>query len=406
MSERAKNHLKNVILPYWNNLVDTENGGWYGYVDYDLNVNKESVKGVILHSRILWFYSTTYATIGGDENLKNATHAYKFLKENCFDEKNGGLFWMMNPDGSVNDDTKNAYNQAFGIYGLCAYYKITGDKEALRLAYSLFECIETYCTDQYGYLEAFEVDWKKPVESAICDQGITADKTMNTLLHILEAYTLLLHVDSHPLVAKTLVNILKLCRDKLYYSDFERLEVFFDTYMNPLGDIHSYGHDIEATWLLDKACDALQDNINVIAQDQKLDVTRLLCDTRTYTTTIAKKILDCAFKNGALNNESRGERAGKIHVDTDRMWWVEAEAIVGFWNEYEKHGNTAFADAAKQIFNYIEEYIVDKRKGSEWFWYLTEDGTPKKDHGITEPWKCPYHNGRMCLEMILRNANI
>ena len=404
MKEQALTHLKNIILPYWNKLADYERGGFYGFVSHDLKVNKNAQKGVILHSRILWFYSTVYSLLGGEENKKLADHAYKFLKDFCFDRQNGGLFWMMNADGSCQDSTKNVYNQAFGIYALSAYAKATGNKEALRLAYGLFECIEAYCTDFYGYLEAFSADWKTPVESAICDQGVTADKTMNTLLHLLEAYTALLEADSHPRVAQKLKNILITFNEKLYYDDYERLEVFFDEKMNPLGDIHSFGHDIEASWLLDRACAVLDEHIELFSKPEIPLLKALISDTRSYTSALAKRVLETAFVNDSLCNESRGERSGSAKVDKTRVWWVQAEAVVGFYNEYEKHGSSPFKDASKRVFKYIEDYVVDKRPGSEWFGYLKEDGTPVADSPITEPWKCPYHNGRMCLELIRRGA--
>ena len=404
MKEQAVAHLKNIILPYWNKLADYERGGFYGYVGHDLKVDKNAQKGVILHSRILWFYSTVYNTIGGEQNKKLADHAYEFLTKYCFDRENGGLFWMMNADGSCADSTKNTYNQAFGIYALAAYADATGSREALRHAYELFECIEAYCTDFYGYLEAFNADWKKPVESAICDQGVTADKTMNTLLHLLEAYTALLEVDSHPRVAQKLKNILITFSEKVYYDDYERLEVFFDEKMNPLGDIHSFGHDIEASWLLDRASDVLEKNIGLFGNAEIPLLKALISDTRAYTSVLAKKILECAFMNDSLCNESRGERSGSVKVDKTRVWWVQAEAVVGFYNEYQKHGSSPFKDAAERVFKYIENYVVDRRAGSEWFGYLNEDGTPLADRPITEPWKCPYHNGRMCLELIRRGA--
>lgn len=406
MKELAQKHLQEHILPYWNNLQDEKYGGFYGFVDYDLNIDKQAHKGVILHSRILWFYSTVYSVLGGEDNRLRAECAYKFLKNHCYDSVYGGLYWMMTHDGAVADDTKNAYNQAFGIYGLSAYYKATGSKEALTLAYDLYRTLEAYCNDGLGYLEAFTRDWKNPVESAICDQGIVAEKTMNTLLHVLEAYTVLLEVDNHPVVAERLCSILELCRDKLYYADFERLEVFFDGKMMPLGDIHSYGHDIEASWLLDRACDVLEKNLGALKESRAKDARAVIADTHAYATVIAKKILSCAFKDGALNNEARGERTGNVHVDTDRIWWVQAETVVGFYNEYQKNKDDAFKDASKQQFDFIEKYVLDPRKNSEWFWYTTHDGTPKTDHGMTEAWKCPYHNGRMCLELITRNASL
>lgn len=402
MKNQAIEHLQKTILPYWNRLADFENGGFYGYVDQDLKIEKQAQKGVILHSRILWFYSSVYSLIGGEENLKMANHAFDFLYNKCFDEDFFGVYWMMNYDGSVADCTKNAYCQAFAIYGLCAYYKATKNPLALSRAYQLFQNIETFCVDEYGYLEAFERDWKKPVESAICDQGVVADKTMNTLLHVLEAYTLLLEVDNHPLVAQKIYKILKLFRQKVYYADFERLEVFFDTKMSPLGDIHSYGHDIEATWLLDLAAKVLSENINLFSEEQKNEVKAEIEKTFSYTSVLAKKILNLAYNSNSLDNESRGERANNAKIDEMRVWWVQAEAVVGFVNEFEKNNNAEFLTAAKNVFNFIEEKQVDKREGSEWFGYIDKNGVPKKGSPITEAWKCPYHNGRMCLELIKR----
>ena len=405
----AKNHLKKVILPYWNSMKDTENGGFYGFKTYELETLKENEKGCILHSRILWFYSNTYLTIGGEDNLKNATHTYEFIKKYCFDNVYGGIYWMLNADGSVKDPIKNAYNQAFCIYGLASYYRATKNQEALALAYRLFECLETYCKDDYGYKEAFTQDWKAPVESAICDQGVVAEKTMNTLLHVLEAYTELFLADAHPVVGEALAKTLEIAAHKVYNPEFVRLETFFDSKMGSLADIHSYGHDIEATWLLDRGAKVLED---VISKDsgkhayyspKALEIAK---ETLSYTPLVAKRILEVAFDGEALNNESRGEIAeakglGKEHVDTDRIWWVQAEAVVGFVNAYEVTKDEKYLEAAKKIFSYIENVLTDKRPGSEWFWAVSKDGKPDT-HGITEPWKCPYHNGRMCLELISR----
>ncbi len=402
MKTKATEHLQKVILPYWNKLADFENGGFYGYVDQNLNVDKKAQKGVILHSRILWFYSTVYSVIGGDENLKMANHAFDFVYSKCFDEEFSGVYWMMNYDGTAADCTKNAYCQAFAIYGLAAYYKATGNVLALRRAYRLFENIETYCVDQFGYLESFERDWKKPVESAICDQGVVADKTMNTLLHVLEAYTLLLEVDRHPAVAQKLYRILQLFSKKVYYADLERLEVFFDSKMSPLGDIHSYGHDIEASWLLDLAAKTLSENINLLGEDEKKSAEKEIADTLACTSILAKKILSLAYSDNSLDNESRGERAGNAKINMQRVWWVQAEGVVGFLNEYQKSGSGEFLQAAKNVFSFIEEKQLDHRPGSEWFGYVDKNGVPEPGEPITEAWKCPYHNGRMCLELIKR----
>ncbi len=408
MNFNAENHLKKVILPYWNSMKDDEYGGFYGFRTCDLEILRKADKGVVLHSRILWFYSNVYLTIGGEENLRNAYHAYQFIRDYCVDKKNGGVYWMMRFDGSVADSTKNAYNQAFCIYGLSSYYKATGDKEALRLAYSLFECIETYFYDGNAYNEAYTADWRSLVESAICDQGVTAAKTMNTLLHIMEAYTELFEADGHAVVAQKLVNILEVAESKVYNPKMKRLETFFDSDMNSLADIHSYGHDIEASWLLDKAAAALDKALSkdILLPQYRERARRIIDSTASYTPVIAEKILDCAFDGSALNNECRGEipsADGKCcpEINTERIWWVQAEAVVGFVNAWQKTGVAGYREAALKIADYIQNVLTDSREGSEWYWSITKDGVPSS-HGITEPWKCPYHNGRMCIELINR----
>jgi mannobiose 2-epimerase len=231
---------------------------------------------------------------------------------------------------------------------------------------------------------------------------------MNTLLHVLEAYTELFLADGHPVVGEALVKTLEIAYEKVFNKDFVRLETFFDSKMNSLADIHSYGHDIEATWLLDRAGKVLE---TVIDKNPKIyeyfecDAKSIVKKTYDYTILISKRILDVAFDGEALNNESRGEIKGNEHIDTDRIWWVQAEAVVGFVNAYQVTKDENFLDAAKKIFSYIENVLTDKREGSEWFWAVSKAGIPDT-HGITEPWKCPYHNGRMCLELISRGFSI
>ena len=188
-----------------------------------------------------------------------------------------------------------------------------------------------------------------------------------------------------------------------------RLETFFDSEMKSLADIHSYGHDIEATWLLDRAAKVLEDVISKNPSNYlnfSNNALKIVKSTLAYTPLISNRILEVAFDGVALNNESRGEIGesngnGKEHVDTDRIWWVQAEAVVGFVNAYEVTKEEKFLDAGKKIFEYIENVLTDKREGSEWFWSVSKAGKPE-ERGITEPWKCPYHNGRMCLELISR----
>ena len=190
MLEEIKNELTGHIIPFWNRLRDNENGGFKGYMDSDLNVDEKGEKGVILHSRILWFYSNAYMELKDAALLDNARHAYEFLTKYCVDKEYGGVYWSVNYDGSVKDDIKHTYCQAFFVYALASYYRASGDKEALKLAYEVFELIEEHSTDDVAYLEKLSRDWKTELANdELSENGLMADKTMNTVLHLMEAYT-------------------------------------------------------------------------------------------------------------------------------------------------------------------------------------------------------------------------
>lgn len=380
-----KAELENHILPFWNKLVDNENGGFYGYVGNDLTLDKNAVKGVILHSRILWFYANCYLVLKKDEYLEKARHCYEFMKNHCLDKKNGGVYWSVNADGSVNDSMKHTYCQAFFVYALSSYYDASKDSEALDIALDVFRCIEEKCTDDVAYQEAFSADWKIIPNDALSENGLMADKTMNTTLHLIEAYTELYRVSNNINVEKRLRFQLDLTYDKIFDRENSKLMVFFDKNMQEIGDIYSYGHDIEATWLLDRACDVLGDE-------------KLSKKISSMNSKIVAKIADIAFKNGALNNEVE-----KGVVNTWRIWWVQAEGVVGFLNAYQRYENANYLEISRKLWDYIKNNIVDKRDGGEWYSQVDENGKQAEFKPIVDPWKCPYHNGRMCLEVIKRS---
>lgn len=386
LGRETRTELMQRIVPFWKKLRDDEHGGYYGYMDFDLQVDKEYEKGCILNSRILWFFSNAYLTLKEKELLDEADHAYLFMKNYCKDPENGGVFWSVTYDGKVADSTKHTYNQAFAIYALSSYYEASGKEEALEFARELFRIIESTCTDDYGYLESFTGDWQPEENDKLSENGLMADKTMNTLLHVLEAYTELYRVAPSKEVEQALKKILREFQSKVYNEETHRLEVFFDEKMKTISDLYSYGHDIEASWLLDRAAEVLKDQ-------------KILDETNAYTTEIAAEVYEQALQNGAMNNEC-------FHgvVDTTRVWWVQAEAMVGFYNCYEKTGEEKYLRITEDLWKYIKDYIIDKREGSEWFWDLNIDGKPESKKPIVEPWKCPYHNGRMCMEMIRRTA--
>lgn len=381
---QVKKHLICDLIPFWEKLRDEEYGGYCGYVGYDLISDPKAEKGCILNSRILWFFSNAYKLLKEDHLLEHAHHAYRFLQEHCLDNQHGGIYWSLTYDGKIEDDTKHTYNQAFAIYALSSYYDVSKDEKALCTALSLFQLIEEKCKDEYGYLEAFDAAFGPRDNEKLSENGVMAEKTMNTLLHVMEAYTELYRVSKQETIAGKLCDILDLITNHIYNEEKGRQEVFFDRTWNSLIDLYSYGHDIETAWLIDRTLEIL---------DKPSYTQKLSPITRKITANIYER----AYHDHSLWNEAENGQ-----IDTTRVWWVQAEAVVGFLNGYQKDStHTEYLQAAEEIWNYIQTWLIDKRKGSEWFWALDENHKPL-EKPIVEPWKCPYHNGRMCMEVIWR----
>ena len=412
LREEIKDHLQNVLIPFWKNMRDNENGGYYGLLDFDLKVDKKAVKGCILNSRILWFFSNAYLMLGEASLLLEADHAYEFLEQYCMDKTYGGVYWSLKYNGEVEDSMKHTYNQAFAIFAISYFSDASGIETALWQAAKLYDLIESICCDGKGYLEAFSEDFKLVGNEKLSENGVMAEKTMNTLLHVFEAYTEFYRVllkeekqqnqegnrvlsskqkeELKKSVGEKLRWILDLFIEKIYNPKKERQEVFFDCDWHSLIDLHSYGHDIETAWLIDRGCEILGDPIYTEKCSK-------------MTTVLTKKIYERAYQNHSVLNECENGIDNK-----NRIWWIQAEAMVGFLNGYEKQPEKIeYYQAVEDIWNYIKEYLMDKRKGSEWFWEVDEKNIPFNKKPLVEPWKCPYHNGRMCFEMIrrLRNAS-
>lgn len=385
MVEEIRNHLTDCIIPFWKKLRDDENGGYYGWVGYDLKVDKKAVKGCILNSRILWFFSNAYTMLKDPSLLKEADHGFAFMKQYCMDRENGGIFWSIRYDGKPEDTTKHTYNQAFAIYALSSYYEASGKEEALDMAKELFHIIEGKCTDEIGYKEAFDKEFHEIENDKLSENGVIAEKTMNTLLHVFEAYTELYRVAKLPEVGERLHWIMETFAHKVYNPELHRQEVFFDKNMKSILDLHSYGHDIETAWLIDRGVEVLG--------DPKME--ELLSP---ITKDLTAQIYKVAFNGHSLANECE-----KGVVNTHRIWWVQAETVIGFLNGYQKDpSKKEYLEAAEAEWQFIKDYVIDKRSGSEWYWEVDENGKPYPDRPIVEPWKCPYHNGRMCMEVMKR----
>lgn len=394
MCSEVTEHLKKDLIPFWKSLRDDEHGGYYGWLGYDLSLDKKAAKGCILNSRITWFFSNAYTLLKDESLLEEARHGFAFLKNACWDKKNGGVYWSVNYDGTPAETLKHTYNQAFSIYALASYYEASGEREALDRAYQLYELIESRMRDESGYKEAFDEAFHEIDNDKLSENGVMASKTMNTLLHVFEAYTELYRVDNDDQdgrrgkVAEKIRWMMGLIADKVYNPELHRQEVFFDAEWNSIIDLHSYGHDIETAWLVDRSVEVLGDS----SCEKKM---------APITMDLTSQIYKVAFDGASLANECE-----KGVVNSWRIWWVQAETVVGFLNGYGKSKDAKYLEAAQKVWGFIKEHMIDRREGyaagREWYWRVSPEGIPDGTQPIVEPWKCPYHNGRMCFEIMKR----
>ncbi|MCG6227087.1 AGE family epimerase/isomerase [Vibrio furnissii] len=376
------------ILDFWLKFQDTNLGGFYCFADFVGNIDPEHDKAVLLHSRILWTFSAAYRVLKKEAYLQAAEHCYQFLVDKAIDKENGGVYWLLDKNGNVTDSQKHVYNQGFAIYALCEFYLATGNQTALDTALSLFDLIEKHAFDVAygGYREAFDRYWNPIENQLVCDtaEGILAEKSMNTHLHVLEAYTVLHQATQLPKVAEKLEMLCTLMSTKVVDENMH-FGLFFTRDWRCVSKDVSYGHDIEGSWLIDLAAHELN-NEQLLTQivDQSYEMA-------IVTST------EGVDKDGAVFNELR---EGHL-LDSDRIWWVQAEAMVGFFNAYQKKQAPMFLENAQMCWNVIKGQLKDRLNG-EWFWKVNRYGKPYKETPKVEPWKCPYHNGRACIEMIKR----
>ncbi|MEN6588767.1 MAG: AGE family epimerase/isomerase [Proteiniphilum sp.] len=376
------------ILPFWmTKMKDRKRGGYFGQMTGKNELMVDAPKGGILHARILWTFSSAALRLKSDEYLAEARWAKEYLCTHFFDDESGGTYWMLHADGTPADTKKQIYSQAFFIYALSEYYRSSGDEEVLSKAKELFLLIEKHSFDTVGngYLEAFSRDWLLLNDLRLSEKDANEKKSMNTHLHLLEAYTNLYRVWKEEHLARQLKNLIELFLDHIIDPNNGHLNLFFDEEWHCKSTIHSFGHDIEASWLLEEAALALGDEAT-------------LRRVQAVTLKIADAAAEGLNTHGALINE--GDRATGYR-DERSDWWPQAEAVVGFFNAWQLSGKSDYLDKACNSWNFIRQHLIDREQG-EWFWSVSPEGEKDRVNDKAGFWKCPYHNGRMCLELIER----
>lgn len=381
--------LTSNILPFWmEKMVDKEHGGFYGRITGEGELMPEAEKGAILNARILWTFSSAYRLLHRPEYLETATRAKRYLIDKFYDREFGGVYWSLNAQGEPLDTKKQIYALGFAIYGLSEYHRATGDEEALQVAISLFESIEAHSFDpvKNGYCEALSRSWEEIADMRLSAKDENERKTMNTHLHILEPYANLYRVWKDERLKKQLGNLIALFLDKILNAATGHLELFFDDNWHSKYNIISYGHDIEASWLLHEAALVLGDE------------TLLHNQVEPMVEYIAAAADEGLQPDGSIIYETHLD---KHHTDADRHWWVQAESVVGHANLYQYFGDEVMMQRALHCWQYIQQHLIDW-EGGEWYWSIKADGTINRTDDKAGFWKCPYHNSRMCLELIER----
>ncbi|MCD8305325.1 MAG: AGE family epimerase/isomerase [Prevotella sp.] len=397
LSRQMRDVVENNILRFWlDNMQDRENGGFYGQMRGDGTLVKDAVKGGILNARILWTFSAAYRVLGKEEYLTAATRAKDYILTYFYDAQYGGIYWSVDCTGKPVDTKKQFYALGFALYGLTEYVRATGDSDVLAKAIEMFDTIEEHALDRRfgGYIEAQTRTWQEMADVRLSELDANYPKSQNTHLHIIEPYANLYRClkeqkvtgDVVCRVEKALRNIIDIFCDKILNPATHHLDLFFEMdWTRGAGWLESYGHDIECSWLMHEAALILADK-TVLAKVEP--IVRL----------VAKASEKGLNADGSMTHEANLDTG---HVDDDRHWWVQAEAVVGFYNLYQHFGDERALTISMNVWQYIKENLIDYEHG-EWYWSRDKNGVLNTRDDHAGFWKCPYHNSRMCLELIER----
>jgi mannobiose 2-epimerase len=377
------------ILPFWcGPAVDHEQGGWMGWLSNDLQPDRSRPKGLIIHSRILWTFSAAYRARPETIFQQMADRAFDYLMNRFWDARFGGVYWQLDDAGLILDDSKKIYGQAFFIYALAEYHLAFDAPGALAKAMEVFQLVEKHAHDSGhgGYLEVRRADWSEAgADARLSDKDMNEKKSMNNHLHVLEAWTNLHRATGEPHVAQRLRELIQLFEERILDACSRHFNHFFDEAWNVRSDTYTFGHDIEGSWLL---CEAAEELANA-ALRRRVEAT-----AQRMAETVLQEGLQ---SDGGLCYEGRH---GKI-IDCGRECWPQAEAVIGFLNAFQLSADRRYFDAARRVWDFIDQHLVDRVHG-DWFWRITPEGRVDAALPKVSEWKGPYHASRACLETIRR----
>lgn len=381
--------LQDNILSFWlNNMVDTVKDGFYGQLTGSNQRVDDAPKGAILNARILWTFSAAYRILKKNEYLQAATRAKNYIINHFLDQEYGGVYWCVDAEGRPQNTKKQIYAIAFVIYGLSEFARATNDPDAKDQAIRLFHVIEQHAFDSKnnGYKEALTREWKPINDMRLSDKDENGSKTMNTHLHIIEAYTNLLRIWRSPELEEKTRNLLQIFISHIINPETSHLDLFFDDNWFGERNIESYGHDIEASWLLHETACVIGD-------------LQLIKKIEPIVINIAKAADKGLCEDGSMIYEywkNTGE------TDSQRQWWIQCECIIGHINLFQHFNDRQALQIAMKCWEYTKTHLVDTENG-EWFWGCDKNGNIDRQNDKAGFWKCPYHNGRMCMEIMERN---
>jgi mannobiose 2-epimerase len=379
------------ILDWWSiHTVDHQHGGFYGKVD-NLNNAIDAPKGLVLNARILYTFSSAYLLHHQPKQLALATRAYDYLVDFFHDKDFGGFYWSVTPEGQPLETKKQVYGQAFCIYALAEFYKASNHIAALQLAEQTYLLLELHSYDKIfkGYIEAHNRNWQAIDDLRLSEKDQNDKKSMNTHLHVIEAYANLSAVSTNATLKPAIKKLLLNFKEHIIHSESGHLQLFFDLDWKVKSSLVSYGHDIEAAWLLLEAAELIEDEKSI--SDFKA---------------LAIKMTDAAArglqKNGGLIYEFD---TSNNHSIEEYHWWPQAEAMVGFFNAWQITKNDSYLKKSINTWNFIKQYIKDNVNG-EWLWGVDKALNALSSEDKAGFWKCPYHNGRACIELIKRSKQL